>query len=170
MNEYISDNYNKFLEFANNIKHYNLTEDPRDILQECIMYMLEFPKEKQDIMLEKGYVAWYLIRMITLSYTENSKYQQKYNKIKYSKFLNEEIKEEENEEIDLYDIRLKLLYDILITKCTFYEQQVFIQYNFKHKTFANFSESTGITISSLWKTYQKVLKIIDENLYLLKNN
>lgn len=171
-NKYLNDNYNRFLEYSYNIRK-NSNDNPKDILQECLMYLLELPENKKKSLLSRNYIDFYLIKMIYLSYfSKKSKYQCKYNRIIYDKNIEnmDYFKEDDNEIIDDYDIRLKLLYNILLTKCTYYEQQVFLQYHNKHKSFLNFQKATGIDDCSLWRVYNKVLKIIKDNLYLLKNN
>lgn len=168
MKDYIEKNYSKYLEYSKNIKGTS-AEDPYDVLNECILYMLEFPKKKQTKLLKGGYTDWYMIKMITYSYqSKSSKYQQKYNRLSLDKEY--EIKEMEDiiEEDEDYDnVRLKFINYILQEKCNWYEREVFTQYITKFKSFRDFQDNTGISYVSLFQTYTKVKKTIIENLYLL---
>lgn len=167
--EYITSSYGKYLEYSRNMS-YNSKEDYRDVCNECISYVYEWPKEKREKIYIGGYLDWYIIRMIYLSYTsERSTYNTTYNRIKYCE-IDDIIDIEDEVFDDSDDIRMKYINFILMEKCTYYQQQVFLQYHFKHGSFRKFMKATNIPESSLWKEYKKVIKIIKDNFYLLKNN
>jgi hypothetical protein len=172
MDEYIRTNYDKYLTYAKNMEHGSI-EDYRDICNEAVLYIYEMTKEKREKIYKKGYLDWYIIKMISQSYSSNTGYyNRKYNMVKYDKNFDVDIdlEIEELQEPDGDDERLKYIFYILVNKCSYYQQQVFIQYHFKHGSFRKFQTATGIRESQLWKTYQEVKKIIEDNLFLLKNN
>lgn len=163
----ITKNYDSYLRYAKRLC--NKIDDPQDILQECIMYIYEIKDDKIEEILT--YIDYYILQMIKFSaISVNSKYQRKYNLIKFDKTFNiEELKNiPVNEES--YKIKEEDIMNILLTKCSWYEREVFLQYNRDNKTFKSFEEETGIPSSSLYKTYRKVKTILQTEIKKIKHN
>ncbi len=163
INKLISENYNKYLGIA--IGYSNGVDDPRDILQECLLYVCEMDIEKQDAI--SSYFDYYLFQMIKYSsISKTSKYQQKYNKILKGDGYNldylidnDSLVLEESPKVTLEDI-----HKVLEEQCNWYEREVFLQYTTTDKSFKKFEEDTGIPASSLFNTYTKLKNILKENL------
>lgn len=166
--EYINKNYDKYLRIAYGYNK-DKTEDPRDILQECLMYVCEMDIEKQNKI--APYFEYYLIQMIKFSsISKTSKYQQKYNKI----LLNKNIEVESVNDLDKMicddeienDLKINKIKEILEKDCTWYEREVFLQYVTTGKSFKAFERDTKIPASSLFNTYRNVKEKIKEKIEL----
>lgn len=161
----VNRNYKKYLQFAKNMA--NGKDDPRDVLQECLTEIYEMKIEKQSEILP--YFEYYLIRMLKFSFrSDTSRYQQKYNKLKIDanvcvESLLEDIIETETESPSISEIE-----NVLNENCSWYEREVFLRYVNGNKSFKTFEKETGIPASSLYNTYNKVKKILQEKLYLIK--
>ena len=164
--ECINKNYDKYLRISYGYNK-DKTEDPRDILQECLMYVCEMDIEKQNKI--APYFEYYLIQMIKYSsISKTSKYQQKYNKLLLNKSiivesiadLDEMICDDEIDNV----IKINKIKEILEKDCTWYEREVFLQYVTTGKSFKAFERDTKIPASSLFNTYKKVKEMIKEKI------
>ena len=165
LDKLVTSNYKKYLQYATNMT--NGIEDPRDVLQECIMEIYELDETKIKEILP--YFEFYLIQMIKYSFrSKTSKYQQKYNKVVFDKNIDIEVLLDIPEETPVDEITIEDIEKVLNNECSWYEREVFTQYVNSKKSFKTFEKETGIPSASLYKTYIKVKKTLQQNLYLIK--
>jgi hypothetical protein len=98
----------------------------------------------------------------------SSKYQQLYNKLKINDNIQiSAIIDIPDEELsDDKPITITDIEKILLEDCSWYEREVFTRYVYNNKSFETMYKETGIPASSLFKTYNKVKKILKQKLYL----
>lgn len=156
INEKITNNYQKYLEFAINIKGKS-KENEYDILNECLLYLLKNTDEK--LLKINEYFDFYIIKMIQNSfYSATSGYQVKYNRVFNSKNVcieDYKMNEEKNE----YDFPDEL-YDkieIRMQKLDLFEKEVFTFYNSKKTSFRKMAKELQIPESSLYKAYVRAI-------------
>lgn len=161
----IKNNYKKYLQFAKNMA--NGKDDPRDVLQECLLEIYEMTEKKQKEIIP--YLEYYLIQMIKFSFRSNtSKYQQRYNKLKLSDNVSVETLLSDDEEYVEVNVTVEEIEKILTDNCNWYEREVFLRYVNNKKSFKTMETETDIPASSLYNTYNKVKKILQEKLYFIK--
>lgn len=163
INKLINKKYDEYLQFAKNIKG-SSKEEPQDILNECILYLLE----NEDNKLEKiiSYIDWYIIRMIKHSFHSNtSSYQVKYNRIVFDK--NIDVTNITNKDADdnyNFDIDKQLeQIEMNMQKLTWYERAIFEKYTGEKTSWKKIEKETGIPASSANITYLKAIKKLRGN-------
>jgi len=149
-NAYISNNYNDFLQIARNIV--NDYEDSRDICNELICELIELPQSKKDKIKN---IKHYFIQMCKFSaYYKTSKYQYKYNRIKFVELGDNAAKSIDEEYIEQPDV-VKIAETLVQSELLWYEKIVWNMKVKKNMSLKSMSEETSIPMSSLYVIYNE---------------
>lgn len=157
--------YSKYKNIAH--RYYNGKDDPDDIVQETMMYILELKDEEIERIIP--FLDRYIVQIIKFSFIgEKSAYQQKYNRMKMQtcddvNFYADSLIADDEYNID-DDKLISQIEEILLDKCTWYQAEVFRTNVVDGKSFSQISKENNIPASSLWKTYNEAVEIINKNL------
>jgi hypothetical protein len=167
LNLIIKRDYNKFLTYAKNMN--NGKDDPRDIINECILELYEKSDEKLEKILT--YIDYYIIQMVKFSsQSKTSRYQQKFNRIEFDRNVcPTQLFNNESEEVIINpysEIEFCHIERILEENTDWYTKEVFLKYSKNKGSFRKLSLETGIPTSALYKAFLKGKEIIKENLKL----
>lgn len=161
MDKFIEENYNKLLELAKSVCHRN---DYEDILNECLLYLLE-RKDKYVDKIERGEMSKYINTMLRFSsFSKRSFYQNKYKFIKNEKyyfcFLDEiyDDIDEINEEMKIETILDIIENDLDVLEKIVIKEKIRIG-------IPTLSKNTKVSAPFLYKIYKKGKEKIKNKLY-----
>lgn len=159
LDKFFNENYSNLLEIATTISG----PDASDILNETVIEIYSLDEVKLKHLLKTDSLAYYIIRIIKLSYiSPTSRYQRKYNRVKSTELpLHLENIPNEEPEWTEYDF---ILLEQSLNKLPWVNQKIVEFRTQTDKTFKQFSEETFISTSMLFKIWKQSLNKLKEEI------
>ena len=171
IHKYVKENYGSILEISKVITRGN-KEDYEDLAHEIMVLLLTSNREKMNLLVKRGEIKWYILRVTINEYRgKKGVYYKKYKRHKRMLYDEQMIKEHNSFLNNLNEVEIKKkeekvlrFIDERINEMPWFEKNCFSIYYNEGMSLNIMSDLTGINRNTLYRAIRKVRNFLQDEI------